>query len=111
VLLSPAEGRLASRCPVSEAAHVAAHVRHEQLIRATGGDLAATQKARGHASIRTTIDVYTHLQVSDGARAVEAMEETRENASAGPRLELRVMKPMKATSGFEPLYEALQASA
>jgi site-specific recombinase XerC len=53
------------------------------LIRATGGDLAATQKALGHASIRTTIDVYTHLQVSDVARAVEAMEEASEKNPLG----------------------------
>jgi integrase len=58
--------------------HTSRHTFATKLIRATGGDLAATQKALGHASIRTTIDVYTHLQVSDVARAVEAMEEARE---------------------------------
>ncbi len=58
--------------------HTSRHTFATKLIRATGGDLAATQKALGHASIRTTIDVYTHLQLSDVARAVEAMEEARE---------------------------------
>jgi integrase len=57
--------------------HMSRHTYATKLIRATG-DLAAAQKALGHASIRTTIDVYTHLQVSDVARAVEAMEEARE---------------------------------
>jgi site-specific recombinase XerD len=42
--------------------------------RGKGGKLAAAQKALEHASIRTTIDIYTHLQVADVARAVEAME-------------------------------------
>jgi hypothetical protein len=56
---------------------------HTCCIRARGGDLAATQKALGHASIRTTIDVYTHLQVSDVAGAVEAMEKAREETASG----------------------------
>jgi integrase/recombinase XerD len=60
------------------------HTYATKLIRASG-DLAATQKALGHASIRTTIDIYTHLQVSDVARAVEAMEEARENIPLGVR--------------------------
>jgi hypothetical protein len=34
-------------------------------------------------SIRTTIDVYTHLQVSDVARAVEAMEQAHEENPLG----------------------------
>jgi hypothetical protein len=88
------------------------------LIRATG-DLAAAQKALGHASVRTTIDVYTHLQVADIARAVEAMEAAREAAvedalrkdSAQDEAKPLQSGRREAPSGFEPLYEALQASA
>jgi site-specific recombinase XerD len=63
--------------------HTSRHTFATKLIRATGGDLAATQKALGHASIRTTIDVYTHLEVSDVAKAVEAMEQAREKNPLG----------------------------
>ena len=62
--------------------HTSHHTYATKLIRATG-DLAAAQKALGHASIRTTIDIYTHLQVADVARAVEAMEEAREKNPLG----------------------------
>jgi integrase/recombinase XerD len=62
--------------------HTSRHTYATKLIRATG-DLAAAQKALGHASIRTTIDIYTHLQVADVARAVEAMEEAREKNPLG----------------------------
>jgi integrase len=58
------------------------HTYATKLIRATG-DLAAAQNALGHALIRTTIDIYTHLQVADVARAVEAMEEAREKNPLG----------------------------
>jgi integrase len=61
--------------------HTSRHSYATKLIRA--GDLAAAQKALRHASIRTTIDVYTHLQVADVARAVEAMEEAREKHPQG----------------------------
>jgi integrase len=90
--------------------HMSRHTYATKLIRATGGDLAATQRALGHASIRTTIDVYTHLSVADVARAVEAMEEARERIRSALS-ESPANRQLEAPSGFEPLYEALQASA
>jgi integrase len=63
-------------------AHTSRHTYATKLIRATG-DLAAAQKALSHASIRTTIDIYTHLQAADVARAVEAMKEAREKHPLG----------------------------
>src|SRR5439155_26663011 len=61
--------------------HTSRHTYATKLIRATG-DVAAAQKALGHASVRRTIDVYTHLQVTDVARAVEAMEAAARKHSA-----------------------------
>ena len=98
--------------------HTSRHTYATKLIRATG-DLAAAQKALGHSSIRTTVDVYTHLQVADVARAVEAMEAAREAAAHdAPRKDSAQddKKPLqsrsrKAPTRFELVYEALQASA
>ena len=98
--------------------HTSRHTYATKLIRATG-DVAAAQKALGHASVRTTIDVYTHLQITDVARAVEAMEAARAESVALALRKDSAQEQEKslqgagreAPSGFEPLYEALQASA
>jgi site-specific recombinase XerD len=91
--------------------HTSRHTYATKLLRATG-DVAATQKALGHASVRTTIDVYTHLDVGDVARAVEAMEAAAtRNRSAQQGENPLQSAGEEAPSGFEPLYEALQASA
>ena len=87
--------------------HTSRHTFATKLIRATGGDLAATQKALGHASIRTTIDVYTHLEVSDVARAVEAMEEAREKKSARNLVDASV----QANEGDERIRTAVRGFA
>ena len=69
-------------------------------------------KAFGHASIRTTVDLYAHLATEDVAadlsRVIAARETRLRNQSDA---QTRISKPKEATSGFEPLYEALQASA
>jgi integrase len=90
--------------------HTSRHTYATKLLRATG-DVAATQKALGHASVRTTIDVYTHLDVADVARAVEAMEAATRNQSAQDDANPLQSEAEEAPSGFEPLYGALQAPA
>src|SRR5204863_8118654 len=94
--------------------HTTRHRYGTRLIRTTG-DIAAAQKALGHASVRTTIDTYTHLEVDDVARAVEAMEratvEALRKVSAEAEEKALQIAHLEAPSGFEPLYEALQASA
>jgi integrase/recombinase XerD len=93
--------------------HMSRHSYGTKLARASG-NLAAVQKALGHASIRTTIDTYVHLLLEDVALAVEAMDQTRRDsgkASAQAEEKSLQNKPTEAPSGFEPLYEALQASA
>ncbi len=57
----------------------------------------------GHASIATTVDVYGDLDLSDGARELALVEKSIRTKRATMRLEAR--------TGFEPVYEALQASA
>jgi Phage integrase family len=98
--------------------HTSRHTYATKLIRATG-DVATAQKALGHASVRTTIDVYTHLQVTDVARAVEAMEAARtefakvvlQQDSAEDRAKPLQSGDEEAPTRIELVYEALQASA
>ena len=77
-----------------------------------GGRMDTLAKALGHASIRTTVDLYAHLATedvaADVARIIAARETRLRNQSDA---QTRINKPIEATSGFEPLYEALQASA
>jgi integrase/recombinase XerC len=90
--------------------HMSRHTYATKLMRATG-DAAATQKALGHASVSTTIDIYTHLEVTDVARAVEAMEAAARKQSAQEEANALQSDIEEAPSGFEPLYGALQAPA
>ena len=69
-------------------------------------------KALGHTSIRTTVDLFVHLATEDVAadlaRIMAARDSRlRDRSDAQTRMTMRVEVP----SGFEPLYEALQASA
>jgi integrase/recombinase XerD len=98
--------------------HTSRHTYATKLIRASR-DVAAVQKALGHASVRTTIDVYTHLQVTDVARAVEAMETARISGAEGVLRKDSAQdeeNPLQrgsreAPTRIELVYEALQASA
>jgi site-specific recombinase XerD len=90
--------------------HTSRHTYATKLLRATG-DVAATQKALGHASVRTTIDVYTHLDVGDVARAVEAMEAATRKHSAQDEEKALQTGLEEAPTRIELVYEALQASA
>jgi integrase/recombinase XerD len=90
--------------------HTSRHTYATKLIRATG-NAAATQKALGHASVRTTIDVYTHLEVADVARAVEAMNVVQEKYSAQDEAKSLQCRIEEAPTRIELVYEALQASA
>jgi hypothetical protein len=62
-------------------------------------------KAMGHASIATTVDLYGHLDLSDVARDL-----ARRGARNQSRAKRGFMRA-EARTGFEPVYEALQASA
>jgi integrase len=66
------------------------------------GELEALQALMGHSKIETT-QVYLRRLNRD-----RAMERVRDLSWGGSRFE---DYPVEATSGFEPLYEALQASA
>jgi integrase/recombinase XerD len=93
--------------------HMSRHSYATKLARVSP-NLAVVQKALGHASIRTTSDTYVHLVLDDVAEAVEAMDEVRhrrEKVSAQAEEKALQTENEKAPSGFEPLYEALQASA
>ena len=62
--------------------HVSTHVRNEAC---TGvRKPRSRQKALGHASIRTTIDTYTHLDLEDVALAVEAMDKIQRGSQNVP---------------------------
>jgi len=89
--------------------HTSRHTYATKLIRASS-DVAAAQKALGHASVRTTIDVYTHLQVEDVARAIEAMDAARKDSAQEGANPLQTAIE-EAPTRFELVYEALQASA
>jgi hypothetical protein len=68
-------------------------------------------KARGHSSIRTTVDLYAHLATEDVAAdlaRVMARESRLRNQSVP---QMRMDEPEYAPSGLEPLYGALQAPA
>ncbi len=91
--------------------HVCRHTFATRWLR-DGGRMDTLAKALGHTSIRTTVDLYAHLATEDVAadlaRIMAARDSRLRNRSdAQTRMTMRE----KATSGFEPLYEALQASA
>jgi integrase/recombinase XerD len=90
--------------------HTSRHTYATKLLRATG-NAAATQKALGHASVRTTIDIYTHLEVTDVALAVEAMDAAARNHSGQAGQKALQSKVEEAPTRIELVYEALQASA
>jgi integrase len=90
--------------------HTSRHTYATKLIRATG-NAAATQRALGHASVRTTIDVYTHLEVEDVARAIEAMEAAQRKHPAQAKEKPLQTAVEEAPTRIELVYEALQASA
>ena len=60
----------------------------------------------GHASMATTIDLYGHLDLEDVARDLALVERFGINPEGGV-----VRCGLEARTGFEPVYEALQASA
>ena len=91
--------------------HVCRHTFATRWLR-DGGRMDTLAKALGHTSIRTTVDLYAHLATEDVAadlaRIMAARDSRlRDRSDAQTRMTMRVEVP----SGFEPLYEALQASA
>jgi site-specific recombinase XerD len=59
--------------------HAARHTYATDLGRATGWNLVAVQKNLGHASLRTTADIYTHFAFDDQADAVASLPEIGED--------------------------------
>jgi len=77
-----------------------------------GGRMDTLAKALDHTSIRTTVDLYAHLATEDVAADLARVTAARETRLRDQSVaQTRINKAEKATSGFEPLYEALQASA
>ncbi len=69
-------------------------------------------KALGHSSMRTTVDLYAHLATEDVAADLARVRFARESRLRNQSVaQTRITKREEAPSGFEPLYEALQASA
>ncbi len=87
------------------------HTFATDVLDATEGDLYAVKELLGHSSTRVT-EVYLHSSRTRTESAVKALTEYRRGnrqTEEGP--ETACNTAAKATSGFEPLYEALQASA
>ncbi len=72
-----------------------------RLLETHPGELEALQRLMGHSKLETT---QIHLRRLDSLKAMERVRDL----SRGSRFEAI---PVEARSGFEPLYEALQASA
>ena len=94
--------------------HMMRHTFATDVLDATEGNLYAVQALLGHSSTRVT-ETYLHSSRTHMQAAVEALGEYRKRAPAKTSLSTMpktpANAPKKATSGFEPLYEALQASA
>jgi integrase len=79
------------------------------VLDATEGDLYAVKELLGHSSTRVT-EVYLHSSRTRTESAVRTLFEGAETVKP-KRAKTRMSKRLKAPSGLEPLYEALQASA
>jgi site-specific recombinase XerC len=75
-------------------------------------DLKKTQLFMRHRSITTTADVYVHLDREELEEAMRiAYLRWQELGAERRQTKCRIARGLEAPSGFEPLYEALQASA
>jgi integrase len=91
--------------------HVCRHTFATRWLR-DGGRLETLARALGHESIRTTNDLYAHLATEDVATdlsRVLAARERRLRDQSAPQTPAQ--SGSEARTGFEPVYEALQASA
>ena len=86
------------------------HTFATDVLDATEGDLYAVKELLGHSSTRVT-EVYLHSSRTRTENAVRALTEYRRANLKPKRGAIPHERMEKATSGFEPLYEALQASA
>lgn len=72
--------RLSAKTGIHVYPHLLRHTHATDLIR-HGWDAARVQKRLGHASVQTTINLYTHLDDGDLKAAYQAYEATRKRAS------------------------------
>ena len=86
------------------------HTFATDVLDATEGDLYAVKELLGHSSTRVT-EVYLHSSRTPTEAAVRAHRVPPRKPANRSRPRSRMSTKTKATSGFEPLYEALQASA
>ena len=90
------------------------HTYATDVLDATEGNLYAVKELLGHSSTRVT-ETYlalvpdAHAGRRRGPRRVPEMPPAKTSLFDDP--ETPAYRQKKATSGFEPLYEALQASA
>jgi len=68
--------RLEKKTGLDTYAHLFRHTHATELIR-TGWDMAHVQKRLGHASVQTTINIYTHLTDDDLSEQYKLYLETR----------------------------------
>ena len=91
--------------------HMTRHTFATDVLDATEGDLYAVKELLGHSSTRVTRGLSPLVEDANGERRqspdrVPARKQSNRRGTLG-----RMRTGLKATSGFEPLYEALQASA
>ena len=93
-------------------AHKTRHTFATDVLDATEGDLYAVKELLGHSSTRVT-EVYLHSSRTRTEAAVKALRRVEPPTKPSNRrgLKTRTGTGLKAPSGLEPLYEALQASA
>jgi hypothetical protein len=91
--------------------HVCRHTYATRWLR-DGGGMETLAKALGHASIRTTVDLYARLATEDVAadlaRVMAARESRLRNQSVP---QTRTVKREEAPTGFEPVSSAPASSA
>jgi hypothetical protein len=87
--------------------HVTRHTFATNWLR-RGGRLETLSQTMGHASIRTTFDLYAHLDTRDAEADMAIV--FGEISPGGPR-EIAAKGGIKAPTRIELVYEALQASA
>ena len=87
--------------------HVTRHTFATNWLR-RGGRITTLSQTMGHASIRTTVDLYGHLDTRDAEAAWRSCSAKSVRSGA---FEIPAQRAIKAPTRIELVYEALQASA